>query len=155
MKKILFIGSLVMASLLYAQGSQPVEITQQDINTQNEMSDASTKDITPKSIEDFFEEFADNFGIEYGITKDGKTFYTGKSTVAVNDTDPQFAQALQNAYQKAMLNLQSEFIRDVFGRIATSRIQNYEADNSTNAKEFDELPKGDKVDQICRRKNKM
>lgn len=25
-KKILFIGSLVMASLLYAQGSQPVEI---------------------------------------------------------------------------------------------------------------------------------
>lgn len=148
MKKILFIGSLVMASLLYAQGSQPVEITQQDINTQNEMSDASTKDITPKSIEDFFEEFADNFGIEYGITKDGKTFYTGKSTVAVNDTDPQFAQALQNAYQKAMLNLQSEFIRDVFGRIATSRIQNYEADNSTNAKEFDELPKGDKVDQI-------
>lgn len=61
MKKILFIGSLVMASLLYAQGSQPVEITQQDINTQNEMSDASTKDITPKSIEDFFEEFADNF----------------------------------------------------------------------------------------------
>ncbi|BEJ99152.1 hypothetical protein B11417_12520 [Campylobacter jejuni] len=54
MKKILFIGSLVMASLLYAQGSQPVEITQQDINIQNEMSDASTKDITPKSIEDFF-----------------------------------------------------------------------------------------------------
>lgn len=147
-EKILFIGSLVMASLLYAQGSQPVEITQQDINTQNEMSDASTKDITPKSIEDFFEEFADNFGIEYGITKDGKTFYTGKSTVAVNDTDPQFAQALQNAYQKAMLNLQSEFIRDAFGRIATSKIQNYEADNSTNAKEFDELPKGDKVDQI-------
>ncbi|EOZ1984436.1 TPA: hypothetical protein R6P62_001390 [Campylobacter jejuni] len=147
-EKILFIGSLVMASLLYAQGSQPVEITQQDINIQNEMSDASTKDITPKSIEDFFEEFADNFGIEYGITKDGKTFYTGKGTVAVNDTDPQFAQALQNAYQKAMLNLQSEFIRDAFGRIATSRIQNYEADNSTNAKEFDELPKGDKVDQI-------
>lgn len=112
------------------------------------MSDASTKDITPKSIEDFFEEFTDNFGIEYGITKDGKTFYTGKSTVAVNDTDPQFAQALQNAYQKAMLNLQSEFIRDAFGRIATSKIQNYEADNSTNAKEFDELSKGDKVDQI-------
>lgn len=55
-EKILFIGSLVMASLLYAQGSQPVEITQQDINIQNEMSDASTKDITPKSIEDFFEE---------------------------------------------------------------------------------------------------
>lgn len=53
MKKILFIGSLVMASLLYAQGSQPVEITQQDINIQNEMSDASTKDITPNQLKIF------------------------------------------------------------------------------------------------------
>lgn len=113
-EKILFIGSLVMASLLYAQGSQPVEITQQDINTQNEMSDASTKDITPKSIEDFFEEFADNFGIEYGITKDGKTFYTGKSTVAVNDTDPQFAQALQNAYQKANVKFAKRIYKRCF-----------------------------------------
>lgn len=42
-----------MASLLYAQGSQPVEITQQDINTQNEMSDASTKDITPNQLKIF------------------------------------------------------------------------------------------------------
>ncbi|MFQ6342890.1 DUF6844 domain-containing protein [Campylobacter sp. VTCC 70190] len=148
MKKLLFIGSLVMASLLYAQGSQPVEITQQDINTQNEMSDASTKDITPKSLDDFFDEFANDFGIEYGQTKEDKTFYIGKSTVAVNDTDPQFAQALQNAYQKAMLNLQTEFIKDAFGRVATSKIQNYEADNSTNAKEFEELPKGDKFEQI-------
>lgn len=97
-----------MASLLYTQDSQSVEITQQDINTQNEMFDASTKGYYPKINRRFFEEFADNFGIEYGITKDGKTFYTRKSTVAVNDTDPQFAQALQNAYQKAMLNLQSD-----------------------------------------------
>ncbi|MCW1359838.1 DUF6844 domain-containing protein [Campylobacter sp. US33a] len=148
MKKLLFIASLVAASLLYAQGSKPIEISQQDINTQNEMSDASTKDITPKSLDDFFEEFADNYDIEYGITKDGKTFYTGKSTVAVSDNDPQFAQALQNAYQKAMLNLQTEFIRDAYGRIATSKVQSYEADNSTNAREFEELPKGSTFEQV-------
>lgn len=57
------------------------------------MSDASTKDIAPKSLDDFFDEFANDFGIEYGQTKEDKTFYIGKSTVAVNDTDPQFAQA--------------------------------------------------------------
>lgn len=148
MKKILLISLVAFAGFLYAQGSQPVEISQQDIDTQNEMSDASTKDITPKSLDEFFEEFSNDFGIKYGETKDGKTFYTGKASVAVNDTDPQFAQALQNAYQKAMLNLQTEYIRDSFGRIATSKIQSYEADNSTNAREFEELPKGDKMDQI-------
>ncbi len=34
--------------------------------------------ILPQNQLKIFEEFADNFGIEYGITKDGKTFYTGK-----------------------------------------------------------------------------
>ncbi|MBF7045400.1 hypothetical protein IY974_02355 [Campylobacter volucris] len=148
MKKMFIIGSLALASFLYAQATPQVEITQEDIKTQNEMSDASTKDITPKSLDDFFEEFADNFDIEYGVTKDGKTFYVGKSVVALNDSDPQFAQALQNAYQKAMLNLQTEFIKDAFGRIAVNKIQNYEADNSTNAKEFEELPKGSIISQI-------
>ncbi|MBF7043410.1 DUF6844 domain-containing protein [Campylobacter volucris] len=148
MKKMFIIGSLALASFLYAQATPQVEITQEDIKTQNEMSDASTKDITPKSLDDFFEEFADNFDIEYGVTKDGKTFYVGKSVVALNDNDPQFAQALQNAYQKAMLNLQTEFIKDAFGRIAVNKIQNYEADNSTNAKEFEELPKGSIMSQI-------
>lgn len=148
MKKIFIIGSLLVASLLYAQATPQAEITQEDVKAQNEMSDASSKDITPKSLDDFFEEFAQNFGIEYGITKDGKTFYTGRSVVALSDSDPQFAQALQNAYQKAMLNLQSDFIEDAFGRIAVSKIQNYESDNSTNAKEFEELPKGSVVGQI-------
>lgn len=155
MKKILFIGSLVVASLLYAQDIQNTQISQQDINTQNEMSNASTKDISPKSIEDFFEEFADKFDIEYGVSKNAKTFYTGKSTVIINDTDPQFAQALQNAYQKAMLNLQSEFVKDAFGRIATSKIQSYEADNSTNAREFEELPKGGAIEQILNKLSQL
>ncbi|MBZ7986917.1 DUF6844 domain-containing protein [Campylobacter canadensis] len=155
MKKILFIGSLVVASLLYAQDIQNTQISQQDINTQNEMSNASTKDISPKSIEDFFEEFADKFDIEYGVSKNAKTFYTGKSTVIINDTDPQFAQALQNAYQKAMLNLQSEFVKDAFGRIATSKIQSYEADNSTNAREFEELPKGGAIKQILNKLSQL
>ena len=40
MKNIIF-SSLFVAGLLWAQGSQPVEISQQDINLQNEISDAS------------------------------------------------------------------------------------------------------------------
>ena len=62
MRKIIF-GSLFIAGLLWAQGSQP--ISQQDINLQNEISDASNQDITPKSVEDFFDEFKEKFQIEY------------------------------------------------------------------------------------------
>ncbi len=47
-----------------------------------------------------------------------------------------------------MLNLQTEFIKDAFGRIAVSKIQNYESDGSSNAKEFEELSKGGVLSQI-------
>lgn len=53
MKKRFVIGSLLVASFLYAQATPQVEITQEDIKIQNEMSDASSKDITPKSLDDF------------------------------------------------------------------------------------------------------
>ncbi|CAM4120188.1 DUF6844 domain-containing protein [Campylobacter armoricus] len=148
MKKRFIIGSLLVVSFLYAQATSQVEITQEDVKVQNEISDASSKDISPKSLDDFFEEFAKDFNIEYGVTKKGKTFYTGRSEVSINDNDPQFAQALQNAYQRAMLNLQTEFIKDAFGRIAVSKIQNYESDGSSNAKEFEELSKGGVLSQI-------
>ena len=147
MKKIIF-SSLFVAGLLWAQGSQPVEVSQQDINLQNEISDASNQDITPKSTEDFFNEFKEKFQIEYGQTTNGKTFYTGSANVLVPDTDPQFSKALQLAYQKALMDLQKEFIKDAFGRIATEKISNYEADNSTNAREFEDLPKGGTMEQI-------
>ncbi|MBD5165398.1 DUF6844 domain-containing protein [Helicobacter sp.] len=147
MKKILF-GSLLVAGILWAQGSQPAKISQEDIKIQNELSDASLKDITPKSLEEFFEEFEEAHNITYGQTKNGKTFYTGEANVSVSDTDPQFAQSLQLAFEKAMLNLQKEFIKDAFGRISTEKIATYEHDQSSNAREFEELPKGGTISQV-------
>ena len=147
MRKIL-LSSLVLASFLYAQAAPQVEITSEDIKTQNEISDANTKDITPKSLDDFFDEFANDFDINYGETKNGKTFYTGIGNAIVKENDPQFAQALEIAYQRAMLDLQKEFIKDAFGRTASSKILSYESDQSTNAREFEELAKGGTLSQI-------
>lgn len=147
MKKIL-LSSLVLASFLYAQASPKFEVTQEDVKVQNEVSDASTKDITPKSLDEFFEEFANEFEISYGQTQNGKTFYTGIGNAAVKENDPQFAQALEIAYQRAILDLQKEFIKDAFGRTATSKISSYESDQSTNNREFEELPKGGAFGQI-------
>ncbi|MCR8679704.1 MULTISPECIES: DUF6844 domain-containing protein [Campylobacter] len=148
MKKIL-LSMAVFASLAFGMEDKVAnEITQADVDIQNKISDASTQDITPKSVDDFFDEFKDEFGIEYGITKDGKTFYTGSSEVMLKPTDKNFARSLQNAYNRAMLKLQGEFIKDAFGRIATSSINRYKTDQSDNAREFEELPKGGIISQI-------
>ncbi|MCR8696915.1 MULTISPECIES: DUF6844 domain-containing protein [Campylobacter] len=148
MKKIL-LSMAVFVSLAFGMEDKVAnEITQADVDIQNKISDASTQDITPKSVDDFFDEFKDEFGIEYGITKDGKTFYTGSSEVMLKPTDKNFARSLQNAYNRAMLKLQGEFIKDAFGRIATSSINRYKTDQSDNAREFEELPKGGTISQI-------
>ncbi|MCI6660741.1 MAG: hypothetical protein MSG80_00155 [Campylobacter sp.] len=147
MKKTL-LSLAVCASLAFGMGDKTNEITQADVDIQNKLSDASTQDITHKSVEDFFDEFKDEFEIEYGITKDGKTFYTGVSDVTLSPTDKNFAKSLQNAYNKALLNLQGEFVKDAFDRIATSSISKYKADQSSNSREFEELPKGGTISQI-------
>lgn len=151
MKKII-LGSLLMASLLFGAGEKQVEITQADVETQNKTSDASMQNITPKSLEDFFDEFKDEFGIEYNIPNEkGMVFYKGEAEVLVKEKDADFAKALQNAYNKAMLNLQGEFIKDTFGNIATKSINSLMSDNSTNAKEFEPLEKGGIFAQIARK----
>ncbi|MCR6591703.1 Putative periplasmic protein [Campylobacter insulaenigrae] len=142
MKKILWIGFLCLANFIFAQD----EITQEDVKIQNEIS--SINENMPKNLDDFFNEFKEQYGIEYGQTEKGRTFYIGRADVLVNDTDPQFSKALQLSYQKALLNLQVEFIKDAFGRMSAEKISNYEADNSTNAREFEELSRGGTFSQI-------
>lgn len=156
MKKILLSVALI-ATLAYAQNEAnlegenadivtamaslpPQEITQNDISIQNEISDAKNKDITPKSVDEFFEEFAQNHNIAYGVSEGGKVFFTGKATVALPSTDPSFAKALSLAFDEAMLNLQAEFVRDAFGRQSITQIQKFFSDDSTNAREFEDLP---------------
>lgn len=148
MKKLLFVCALCFSSMLYAMEAsspdKPIEIGDKEVS----ISDASLEDITPKSVEDYFDEFKDKFGIQYYETIDGRTFYNGYADVLVKEKDADFAKALQNAYSRAVLNMQSEFVRDAFGRISTEKVNSYFSDNSTNAKEFEDLPKGNKIDQI-------
>lgn len=146
MKKIIF-ASALLCGLLYAQGTPAVEITQEDIAIQNKISDANQK-IESKSVEDFFEEFADNYGIEYGQTENGKTFYSGYGDVTKKEGSQDFSRALSIGYQRAIANIQAEFIKDAFGRIANEKIITYLQDSSSNAREFEELPKGGVISQI-------
>ena len=115
-------------------------VVQSDIEEQNALSDSSTKDITPKSLNDFFDEFADQHDINYGEDNNGKVFFSGRATVALAATDPSFAKALNLAFDNAMLNMQAEFVRNAFGRQSSELKQKLFSDDSTNAREFEKLP---------------
>ena len=82
--------SCVILACLMATHVSATEISQTDINEQNNISDAATKDITPKTLDDFFDEFANRHSIQYGEDSTGKVFFTGRATVALSATDPSF-----------------------------------------------------------------
>lgn len=145
--KIFFL-SMIFGVFLNATSTKSEIINANDISQQNSLSDASTQDITPKSVEDFFDEFAANHGITYGNTDKGRTFLTGKATTIKGANDAEFAKALSLAYNKALLGLQSEFIRDSFGKISIKTLKSDFSDNSSNAKEFDKLPPESAFSQI-------
>ncbi|WP_304342038.1 DUF6844 domain-containing protein [Campylobacter ureolyticus] len=143
LKKIKILSIVtIMAMALNANDmdSQQAEITASEVELQNSLSDASAQDITPQSIEDFFDEFKNEQNIEYGQTKDGKTFYSAKAITSVSANDADFAKSLVNAYNKAFLDIQANYIRDSFGRQSTETLRKNFTDNSTNAKEFEKLP---------------
>lgn len=125
------------------------------IQTQNNMSDASSKEEDIKSVEDFFNDFAREFNIVYADSKDGKVFYNAKSTVTVGANDPDFAKALSTAYAEAFFNIQVNFIRDTFGRQSSQILKTSFTDNSTNAKEFENLPPEGVMAQLFSKLSKL
>ena len=142
MKKLFLV--LGLAAFLFAQNAAQEEVSQADMDQQMKVSDASMRDITPKTLNEFFEEFEDEFGISFNEVKNRIAFYKGESIVQVGESDAAFSKALQLAYEKALLNLQGEYIKDTFGRVAVSKIREVQSDNSTNAREFD-APIGESI----------
>lgn len=123
-------------------------VVQSDIDEQNALSDASTKDITPKTMDDFFKEFSKKHSINYNVVKDGKVFFNGRSEVNLPVTDPNFSKALNIAFDKATLAMQTEFIRNTFGSQSSEIAQKVFLDESSNAREFEKLPAGGRFTQL-------
>jgi hypothetical protein len=93
--------------------------------------------IPAQSFGEWSDEFLAKFGYNYGITKNGKTFFRASEVVTVKPTDPAFGKELQFAYEKAFLKLQADFILQTYGTIVGQTVSDYFEDDSTNAKEFE------------------
>ncbi|BAF70802.1 DUF6844 domain-containing protein [Nitratiruptor sp. SB155-2] len=84
----------------------------------------------------------------FGQTDDhGRTFYYGEATINVTPLDPAYVKELVLAYEKAMLNLQSDFILQTFGRETVQRLAEIVENDSTNADQFPPLPEAQKMAQ--------
>jgi hypothetical protein len=105
--------------------------------TQNDLSSANAiAEQNPETLNDWKRDFEDKFGVTIGITEDGKTFFFGEAVVRVNPLDSAYAKELALTYDKAMLNLQSNFILQTYGDFAAQAISDEFVDDSTNAREF-------------------
>lgn len=105
---------------------------------QNKISSADMDvNFEEDSISSWISEFEDNMNISIGKAENGRTFFSGTTNVRVNSLDPAYAKELSIAYDKAILNLQSEFIMQTYGELASESITKFLEDDSTNARQFD------------------
>jgi len=137
--KSILMGALFISMNLNAEEIQNSNvISKSDIEKQNEMS--KSEPAKKESMREFFRRVAKEMGFNtYGAKKEGTMFFfKGEAIVSLKPTDPDFGKALIIAYEKAIIDLQSNYIIDTFGKTSSERISKLYQDKSTNAKKFEE-----------------
>ena len=119
----------------------PPSVGIQDVDTeQNRLSSADViANENPQTLEDWKKDFEDKFDVTIGMAEDGKTFFFGESIVKVNPLDPAYSKELVFTYDKAMLNLQSNFVMQTYGTLVVKSISDIFENDSTNADEFESI----------------
>lgn len=130
---VVLINFFVVAA--FAQEAQ-VAVEQKDVDEQNKLS-APVEDV---GSSDMIDEWKDRVMQELGISElgknDGKFFSFGYGSVSLKDTDPQYGDALVNAFDIAMMEAQQEMLMARFGRNLVEKARQIYRDNSTNAKDI-------------------
>lgn len=153
MKKIVIstvLSALLITSFAYAEeipvtqeseanavveSQDKVVITQNEVKEQNELIE--DYDEAGDILDDLFNDFEEQKGISYGkVEGQQKYFITGKSSVTAKITDKDFPKTVTIAYERAMTDIQVQFVTDIYGTLATEKIQELFQNNSQNAKSF-------------------
>lgn len=133
-KSILVAGLLFSTVNIFAQNANSqIEDSQGEISSAN-FADSFSED----SIETWIADFENKTNSQIGMQKDGKTFYSGVATVKGLATDPSYPKNLVIAFEKAMLNLQADFILQSYGELSVEKIQDEFSDDSDNRNKFDD-----------------
>ncbi|MEA1955216.1 MAG: hypothetical protein U9N02_01835 [Campylobacterota bacterium] len=137
LKKVLKL-SLITSVFL---GTQLLASTPTDNTNINEMSNPNN--IPKLSASDTVENWSENVLTSMGLSSFGENngIYTlfAQQGVSLKPIDPQYGDALINAYDKAMMKIQKQYIMNRFGDIAADKIKSSYINRSTDAKKI-ELP---------------
>lgn len=143
MKSILIklITTLLLFNFLVASDEQ---LNQTDITEQNKLSDPKEIEVSDATddIEDWAEVVREKFKFDNFGEQDGKFLIFAKQTVSLTPLDPQFGDALINAFDKGMMNLQEKYLMIRFGKTTVDKVKTFYQNTSTDAKNI-ELPKVD------------
>lgn len=131
---LLTLGMLALAQPALAQdaGSESQVSSAEADNALNRLSFAQW-------VKDFEKQFAP---IGRPDPATGRTFYKARAVVRVPTNHPGYAKELVLAYEKAMIDLQANFILQNYGTLTTKRISEIMSDDSENARQFDDKSNG-------------
>lgn len=138
-KKI--IQLLLISTLSVTSVTAQEEITQSDVKEINEYADPNviSKLSSSDSIDDWSENVLNQFGLSSFGEHEGKFFIYAQQAVMLEPSDPQFGDAVVNAYDKAMMKLHEKYVLIRFGKTTVDKIKSFYNDRSTNGKKL-ELP---------------
>jgi hypothetical protein len=142
MKIIIYVKVFTLAISILASVASIAEdnsgvISQADVTEINKMADTNAVSNASDNMDDWFDSVLENFGFDSFGENNGKFILSQSQSVSLKQTDPQYGDALVNAFDKAMLGLQEKYVMIRFGRIATNKVRSFYSDRSTRAKEID------------------
>ena len=111
-------------------------INQDDVNELNKMSDPKSISSASDDMEDWSKSIPKLFGFEDFGMNNNKYLVFSQQSVSLKPTDPQYGDALVNAFDKAMMSLQEKYLMDLFGKELVDQTKSFFSDTSTNAKEI-------------------
>jgi hypothetical protein len=146
MKYPTFLGLCLLASsLAYSQTPQKTESVVENIAPTPEQvviaagdADADTGLNKNLSFNDWVIAFEEKFQ-KIGQSKAGRLFFSGSASVRVGPLDPNYGKELALAYERAIFDMQADFVLLTYGKTQTSKRLEFFEDSSTNKEQFPPL----------------
>jgi hypothetical protein len=132
--------------MAYSQISQKTESVVENISQTPEKvviaasdADADTGLNKSMNFEEWVEAFEKQFQVNIGRSNAGRLFFAGSAPVRVGPLDPNYGKELAIAYERAIFDMQADFVLQTYGKLQSSKRLEFFEDSSTNKDQFPPL----------------
>lgn len=134
-KRAVFISALAVGSLAFWSSGAVAQCVNNDKVNAN-------YDEIPSNPEDFDAlktQMKNRFGLEYGLSCEGRTLYAEQEPINVPPSDPNYPKQLTLAYDRAMMRMMAKQILLKYGTQVTQRVMSVMQDDSSNPMKWDDV----------------